>query len=256
VSAPRLSAERLQIRRIFAESGGDDKSPGSLLVVVEALNATDEPVDATGAASIMIMVNDAPGSFQRVARWDFTAEETAAAWQSSHLGDGLHLELPLTDDQLPEGELQLWARVVDDSGAKLLTPADQPYRFETAKLASMADAAKEAVLASTESAHATQEEPQPAATTAESTKSISTKPTAAAETPTPQWRASAVRLDNDRVDGFATTASGERGAWSTKPLDAAQPRVASAAGKGDRPVWKRSASAAATESRPAWTPDR
>ena len=118
----------------------------------------------------------------------------------------------------------------------------------------MADA-KEAVLASTEAADPTQEEPQPAATTAESTKPISKKPTAAVEAPKPQWRASAVRLDRGRVEGFATTASGERGTWATKPLDAAQPRVASAAGAGDRPVWKRSASAT-RETLPAWTPDR
>ena len=211
-------------------------------MVVEALNATDEPVDAIGAASIMIMAHDTPGSLKRIERWDFTAEETAAAWQSSNLGDGLHLELPLAKGELPEGELELWARVVNEDGAKLLTPADQAYRFEASQLASMADAAEEPVLASTERPDAALE---------------TTEATAAAAKP--QWRTSSVRLDQDRVEGFATTAGGNGSGWKTKPIDAAQPRVtsAAAAAKGNRPTWKRSASAAAaTESRPAWLPDR
>jgi len=64
----------------------------SLLTVIEARDANDEPVDLDGRISLMIMTAD-PVSPQRLKRWDFSAEETASAWQSSALGDGLHLEL-------------------------------------------------------------------------------------------------------------------------------------------------------------------
>lgn len=256
VSGPRLAAERLKIRRVFAEPAKDGKSPGSLLVVVEALNATDEPVDAIGAASIMVTMGQAPTSLKQLQRWDFTAEETAAAWQSSNLGDGLHLELPLAKGELPEGELELWARVVNEDGVRLLTPPDQTYRFEANQLASMADAAEETVLAATEPLDAAPEttEQPPAA------KSAPADVAATAAAPQPQWRASAVRLNQDRVEGFATTASGQssRGGWTTKPIDAAQPRVAAATtpSKGDRPTWKRSTAAAANESHPEWSSKR
>ncbi|MBA3480451.1 MAG: hypothetical protein H0T51_01430 [Pirellulales bacterium] len=257
VSGPRLAAERLNIRRVFAEPAEDGKSPGSLLVVVEALNATDEPVDAIGAASLMIMVQDAPGSLKRIERWDFTAEETAAAWQSSNLGDGLHLELPLAKGELPDGELELWARVVNDDGAKLLTPPDQAYRFEANQLASMEDAAEETVLAATEQPDAAPK----AAKQPPAAKSAPAEVASTAAAPRPQWRASAVRLNQDRVEGFATTASGQgsRGGWTTRPIDAAQPRVAAATtpSKGDRPTWKRSSTAAAgTGSSPEWSANR
>lgn len=251
LNAPRLSAERLQVRRIFSEPAEDGKSPGSLLVVVEALNATDEPVDAIGAASLMIMSRNAAGALRRLERWDFTAEETAAAWQSSQLGDGLHLELPLATGELPQGELELWARVADENGAKLLTPADDPYRFDSAQLISMADLPPDAVLTSTDAGEALPDTAKAAELT------TVTENTAATKAPKPQWRSSAVRIDEDRVEGFATTATQKRGGWSTKPIDAAQPRVASASAKSASPTWKRSAKAAAvTNTGPAWLPDR
>lgn len=251
VNAPRLTAERLKVRRVFAEPAEDGKSPGSLLVVVEALNATDEPVDAIGAASLMIMSRNAAGALKRLERWDFTADETAAAWQSSQLGDGLHLELPLTTGELPDGELELWARVADENGAKLLTPADDPYQFDSAQLISMAELPPDAVLASSDAGETSPD------TAKAATLTTVTENTAAAKAPKPQWRSSTVRIDEDRVEGFATTATQKRGGWTTEPIDAAQPRVASASARGGSPTWKRSSkSAAATESRPAWMPER
>ena len=64
----------------------------------------------------MVMAGETQEALKRVDRWDFTAEETQAAWQSSQLGDGLHLELPLATGPLPEGPLELWARLVNADG--------------------------------------------------------------------------------------------------------------------------------------------
>jgi hypothetical protein len=260
LDAPRLTAQQLKVRHIFRESSEDDQSLGSLLIVVEGVNATDEPADVVGAASLMVMARDENGGLRRVDRWDFTAEETAAAWQSSHLGDGLHLELPLTDAELPTGELELWARVVDDGGAKLLTSAENPFGFDADKLIAMADAPGNTALASNGDAELQPalvegEETAPTASGAE--KSDAATETAAAETPKPQWRASSVRLEKDRVEGFATTAGNKPASWTTTPIGGGQTRVASGPAKTTSPTWKRSARAAVvTESKPEWSAER
>jgi hypothetical protein len=251
-AAPRLSAKELKIRKIFTQPAADEGSLGSLLVVVEAVNATDEPVDAIGAASIMVMARDEAGVPRKIERWDFNAEETAAAWQSSHLGDGLHLELPLTNPELPAGELELWARVVGEDGAKLLTASDNPCRFEAAKLAALDDAATEASLASAEPA-----EPLPLEPIAVETAGGKPDAKAAvAKAPETQWRASTVRHDSDRAEGFATTASNRSASWTTTPINGDAPRVATAPAKTKSPTWKRSTRAAAAESTPAWSAER
>ncbi len=111
----------LPVRVALAQLFRNDEpgQPQSLLAVVEGYDRTDEAVPFTGEVSLMVL---APGKNKprRVKRWDFTPEDVAAAWQSSHLGDGLHLELPLEETALPTSLLQLWVRVVDEQGEKLL----------------------------------------------------------------------------------------------------------------------------------------
>jgi hypothetical protein len=106
------------------------RSPGSLLAVVEIRDQSNEPVEAVGELSLMVMavshpqsgVSDPPdGKPRRLQRWNFSAEEVHQAWQSSPLGDGLHLELPLEGQPLSAEPLELWARLVTPDGQKHLT---------------------------------------------------------------------------------------------------------------------------------------
>jgi hypothetical protein len=246
VNAERLSADHLQIRRIFAERPEVDAAAiSSLLIVVEALNATDEPVGAEGKASLMIMTRDDSGAMRRVERWDFTAEETAAAWQSSQMGDGLHLELPLAKSELPEGELELWARVVTADGRKLLTQIP----LEPAQLASMEDFNAEESLAASKSEiplpTAAAIEPIPSDEPSDNQVAVAPITKTVAEAPKPTWRSSSVRLNENRVEGFATTAGGPAA------------RVASNANEsGGKPTWKRSSAAPAGETKRDWAPFR
>jgi hypothetical protein len=212
VEEPRLPAVRLDIRRMFAQPADDDGGSASLLVVVECLNAKDEPVEADGIASIMVMGSDETGALKRIDRWDFTAEETAAAWQTSRLGDGLHLQLPLGETALPEAPLELWARLVSADGTKLLTRLP----FETAKLGAIEDAAGE-----TETAEAPAEETIPAATengvaVAESAAGGAQAPNGgAAELPAPRWRASAkAAATGPRAEGFGSTLGPPGTGWA------------------------------------------
>lgn len=245
VGGERLSADHLQIRRVFAEHPETDPAAiSSLLIVVEALNATDEPVGAEGEASLMIMARDENGATRRVERWDFTPEETASAWQSSQLGDGLHLQLPLAKSEFADGDLELWARIVTADGRKLLTQIP----FEPTQLASMADFEAEAALAADEPTVAPPMaagiEPIPVDQPSANQVAVAPITKTVAEEPTPTWRASAVRLNENHVEGFATTAGG--------PVA----RIASGASEsGGKPAWKRS-NAAVGEAKRDWAPFR
>jgi hypothetical protein len=233
----RLTADHLQIRRIFAEQDEAKAGPlQSLLIVVEALNATEEPVGAEGEASMMIMAHDETGGMRAVERWDFTAAETASAWQSSHLGDGLHLELPMKKGPLPEGDLELWARVVAADGRKLLTKAP----LTPSKLVSVNEFTPEAALAA---AHAEPAPLTPVAMPEEPSVNAAPEPVQVAAAPVTKasaeaaqkttWRASAVRLNENRV--ASTAVEGSRG----------------------EPSWKRSSTAAASgDAKRDWAPFR
>jgi hypothetical protein len=244
-NASRLIAERLQIRRVLAEAASeDDASPASLLVVVEALNGTAEPVDAAGEASLMVMTRDAPGSYQKVDRWDFSAEETKAAWQSSRLGDGLHLELPLGGKKLPEGDLELWARLVSADGKKLLTQIP----IEPTQLTSMNEALEETEQATGEE----QAEGKIAKPRAAETALAASEEGAAA----PGWRTSSVPLDPNRVEGFASTATEKGRGWATTSSHRGDPPRA-AASSPTGPTWQRSSIPhAESAARRDWTPNR
>ncbi|BBO31460.1 hypothetical protein [Lacipirellula parvula] len=233
----RLTADHLQIRRIFAEQDEAKTGPlQSLLIVVEALNSTEEPVGAEGEASMMIMATDETGVMRAVERWDFTAAETASAWQSSHLGDGLHLELPMKKGPLPEGNLELWARVVAADGRKLLTKAP----LTPSELVSVNDFVPEAGLA------AAQAEPAPLT------------PVAMPEEPNVNAAPEPMQVAAAPVTK-ASAEAGPKTAWRASTVRLNENRVASTAVEGSHgePSWKRSSTAAASgDAKRDWAPFR
>jgi len=120
-------AERIVITEIFRSNGGEGAA-STLLTIVEARDARNEPAELDGMVSLMVMSNDET-SRQRLKRWDFSEEETIASWQSSQLGDGLHLELPLGKSSLPDEPIELWVRLMTNDGRKLL--ARLPFNQST-----------------------------------------------------------------------------------------------------------------------------
>ncbi len=126
--------QRLEVKHLF-RGEGDDTPAANLLTVVEALDDNSEPVDLDGEVSLMVMTPGEDGKLKRLKRWNFTPEETVTAWQSSDLGDGLHLELPLEEVELPAAPLELWVRLLTSDGRKLLTQLP----FEAQLLADLGD---------------------------------------------------------------------------------------------------------------------
>jgi len=245
-------AQQLEITRIFR--GADDgHAPTSLLTVVEALDANNEPVDLDGEVALMVMTVgvDSP---QRLKRWNFSSDETASAWQSSQLGDGLHLELPLEGTELSEGPLELWARLVTSDGRKLLTQvAFDPTALEAIEAAvdpeeepDPADATRLVVADSpVENSHQSE---QPLANESSLDISPTDEPRSPAEPPTtkpltmvaegPRWRPS-MRRTNVVTKNYSTTAPGAQ-RWIAQPLGGripfSFPAVAGRPGRLEEPV--------------------
>jgi len=235
-------ADRLEVTQLF-QGEGDELSPQSLLTVVEALDAKGEPIDLDGEISLMVMTADETAP-RRLKRWNFTTEETIAAWQSSDLGDGLHLELPLEKVQLPATPLELWVRLVTVDGRKLLTQLP----FDASQLSSMNTGSSEPTPQGLSVAEV-EESAQPLNSLRIETESIRQSKKLKlvdAEEPTnqPRWRASTQRTDRT-AEGFATTTSGNTLGWTTQSpgrLPYVPARVASRtspmpATRPARPVW-------------------
>jgi len=205
-------AERLEVVSLFRSEGDDlspqNRSPMNLLTVVEALDASGEPVDLDGEISLMVMSTDETNEAapKRLKRWNFTAEETSTAWQSSDLGDGLHLELPLENLELPAAPLELWVRLVTTDGRKLLTQLP----FETSQLSDVSADMPQPLpvnslrLETERTPIGRQPEARQLALT-ESQESV---------TDQPRWRASMQRTDHT-TKGFATTSAKTTG-WITQ----------------------------------------
>lgn len=111
-------AKRIVITEVL-RGGEREGSPQTLLTVVEARDSKNEPAELDGMVSLMVMTTDKTRP-KRLRRWDFSEEETLSSWQLSHLGDGLHLELPLGEAPLPNEPVELWARLMTNDGRKLL----------------------------------------------------------------------------------------------------------------------------------------
>lgn len=216
-------AERLEVTQLF-EGGGEGQSLQSLLAVVEALDARGEPVDLNGEVSLMVMTTDATAP-TRIKRWNFTTEETAEAWQSTDLGDGLHLELPMEKSQLPKESLELWVRLVTADGRKLLTqlPFDPNQLSDLASID--ADEPTESIakveataapLNSLRIENANTSVGTSTGTSVGGTSSGEILKTVEVEAPAdqPKWRSSMERTDRT-AGGFATSKSKSLG-WKTQ----------------------------------------
>ncbi|QDS97512.1 hypothetical protein [Adhaeretor mobilis] len=234
----RLVADHLKVRRLLRGPGEElEANAEGLLVVVEALTDVNEPVDAVGELSVMVLTaaeNSPSGEQQRFQRWDFTADEAAAAWQSTSLGDGLHLELPISRGQLPSEPLELWVRLVREDGSKLLTklPFRQPELATLAEVESelFADdgASRQEFAAQDNQLFELAEHEVPTDVEGQYegiqydgnvVQAFASEPIDNGETSTSQWRNSKAARTNPEPGGYASTKDRRIARWSPgKPM--------------------------------------
>ncbi|MDA7951145.1 MAG: hypothetical protein MPJ24_06620 [Pirellulaceae bacterium] len=104
-------------------TGGDDRDnrPGDegIVVVFEPRNQTGQYVPLAGPVSVVLLDPQKEGPTARIARWDFTAEETRAVLGQSALGRGIHLAIPWVSSRPENEKLQLYVRYQTTEGVNL-----------------------------------------------------------------------------------------------------------------------------------------
>ncbi len=242
--------KRLVIVGIYRADDADTR-PTSLMTVIEARDESNEPIDLDGRVSLMIMTTDAETP-QRLKRWDFSVEETASAWQSSPLGDGLHLELPLDELVVSEEPSELWVRLVGADGRKFL---DQlPLEWE--QLASVVSAMETQTLPTDEQRRIVESNALPLV---DEPASPPAQVSQIASKTSPQWRTSMQRT-HPANNGYVTTSPVSRG-WTSQPIGGREPPAARAGVKRFSSTVRQAAAAPEASSsrktdRPRWSPPR
>ncbi|HUT09527.1 MAG TPA: hypothetical protein VMY42_03455 [Thermoguttaceae bacterium] len=104
-------------------------APGQLrdegmIVVVEPFDATGLPLDVPGDVSVVVLDPALEGEAARVARWEFSATETADWIRRGK--PGIELTLPWPDGSPTHADLHLFVRYVTADGRKL--EIDSPIR--------------------------------------------------------------------------------------------------------------------------------
>jgi len=132
--AARGGAESAQVARVLvnrALSGGFDADghPGDegVIVVVEPRDRQDRYVAAPGEVSVVLLD---PTLDARVARWDFSAVETARMFHDWTFGRGIQLEMTWPGEPPKNRELHVFVRYTTADGRRL--EVDQPIRVEPA----------------------------------------------------------------------------------------------------------------------------
>lgn len=116
---PRVT--RIELNSRLTGGYDFDGKPGheGLLIVLEPQNESGNYVPLAAPTSIEVIDPGLSGPESRVARWDFTSEESSQHLRTSLLGKGIHLELPWPN-QAPQNErLRVAARYVTPDGRAL-----------------------------------------------------------------------------------------------------------------------------------------
>lgn len=134
-----IALNRMLTGGISADERAGDQG---LLVVVEPRDSAGRPVDAPADMSIVVLDPALEGEAMRIARWEFTAEETASLFRrSGSSGGAIHLAMAWPDDPPKHNKLRLFVRYTTADGRKLQTdqmleialPGEKTARWEPAE---------------------------------------------------------------------------------------------------------------------------
>ncbi len=110
--ADNSRVDRVTLNR--ALTGGYDRDARSgdagMAVLVEPRDAQGRLVPAAGPISVVLLDRGLSGSAARVARWDFTAEQTATLYRKTPYGEGFFLEMPWSGNPPVHSHLHLFVR--------------------------------------------------------------------------------------------------------------------------------------------------
>jgi len=118
--------DRITLNRLLTGGVNQDDHPGDegVMVVVEPRNAENQIINVPGQLAVVVVDPAIREGDPRVARWDFTADETAAHYRKSLLAEGIHLELPWPSVEPQHDRLHLHVRFITAEGKEFR--ADRP----------------------------------------------------------------------------------------------------------------------------------
>ncbi len=94
-------------------------------ILIEPQNAAGQIVPAAGEISVAVLDPAAATADEaRVARWQFTAEQTGLLAHEARLGEGLRLELVWPDGPPRHDDLRLFVRIITPDGRRLVADQD------------------------------------------------------------------------------------------------------------------------------------
>ncbi len=88
-------------------------------VLVEPRDVQGRLAPAAGPVSVVILDRGRSGDAARVARWDFTAEQTATLYRKTPYGEGIYLEMPWPGSPPDRSHLHMFVRYTTKDGRNL-----------------------------------------------------------------------------------------------------------------------------------------
>ncbi len=114
--------DHITLNRLLTGGHDRDDHPGDegLFIVIEPRNRADQVLEVPGELTIVVMDPQLRGPEARVARWDFTFEESIDLFDDSLMARGMHVKLPWPGEPPSGRELRLYVRYVADEGRRLI----------------------------------------------------------------------------------------------------------------------------------------
>jgi hypothetical protein len=143
----QVASVELDRMRTGGINSGDRSGDQGLLVVIEPRDAAGRAVDAPADVNVAVLDPALEGEAARVARWNFTAAETAGLFRRTNAGGAMHLAMAWPANPPKHNKLHLFVRYVTADGRKVETnqpieialPGDKTARWTAAESSRFAD---------------------------------------------------------------------------------------------------------------------
>jgi hypothetical protein len=116
--ADNRRVDRITLNRVL--TGGYERDArfgdAGVTVLVEPRDAQGQLAPAAGPISVVILDRAKSGDAARVARWDFTAEQTASLYRKTPYGEGIYLEMPWAGNPPTRSHLHMFVRYMTKDG--------------------------------------------------------------------------------------------------------------------------------------------
>ncbi len=111
----------ISLNRMLTGGNNTDGRHGDegIMVVIEPRDAEGRLVPAAASISVVVIDPELPAEDARIARWDFTAEETARMFRKTLFSEGLQLEMAWPGEPPEHEDLHVFVRYTTSGGTRL-----------------------------------------------------------------------------------------------------------------------------------------